>query len=401
MTNRPKSESPFTPEIDPISIGETGGDDKTAPITGRKNKKIKGAKPPKTQNAPKVTKKRRKAPRKFTKRERAKSLATRKENAKARKKAKAEARKLEGRQAEASGGRVTKTGRIYGAEPIWNLQMGMREVNAAQALKNDAAGTHPIINLKGFRSDGTRSDAERLFLDFLCRHRGKGFLFLDLASPELADRLNKTDKAKEWSFTFYGKLTSWIRDVDLDFDPPNATEAKAPALFTQFQVKGASKLYTDLRKCLNPRTGAKRAKMLFRDLRKDALELLIRRATNRLLEKDCKDSPHPRLCYHISHRSILEWRDKHYTVKGSKVWSLSNSKTHGSSNIGLISSKRFSPTNLRYSTGPSTQLTAATTRDFPTPFTSATVTPNPSSRRSLNATSWPKPTSSTTTPMKP
>jgi hypothetical protein len=253
----------------------------------------------------------------LTPKARRKSLETRRRNA-ARKRAKAaQDREERGLRAIATGGRVTKTGRIYEAESLQHKKEAMQTVTLKRLEDEVAAGLCIARNLTApdgvdLKDEGKyRSLTEDLLFTFLENHK-EDLNYSGLYYPERDYPHNSQD----WSVTPYGKLVPWVRDFDILWHSEDSAD-----IWFQFQGKGQNLWFLQLRKALQHRISVHTSQALYLGVRKALFDLLLRQATNYLTglyheQRETEPTEIHRQIIYVSYTSITDWIKHDYHLSG-------------------------------------------------------------------------------------
>ena len=249
---------------------------------------------------------------------RAKSLATRRRNAAKKKKAEEAKKKARANNALATGGRVSKTGRIYSAESITNKRNAAKDVTSRRIEDELHNGILITRNLGSSDKYRFRSPTEDLLFDFLTRQHDQpgdySFPYTHLFYPER----EYPEDSQDWTVTPEGLLTATVRDFDIYFDNNGAD------LCFQYQCKGLTGFNYNLRKALEHRISKKRSKTLYLTIRQDLYSLVVRDSVNRFI---CKygqgiESEIPRGTFYVSLTSVRHWVHNNYLLDPVQVWDL-------------------------------------------------------------------------------
>jgi hypothetical protein len=318
-------QSPLDPDSKPIgdeSFVENGETAKQSQTTGIKinNKRTKdsakrikpSSKPKKPRSASEI------ASPLLAPEVRAKSLATRRRNAAQKKKNKAKNKKARAERALANGGRVSKTGRIYSADSITKKSTAMREVTSRRIEDELHNGILITRNLGSSDKYRFRSPTEDLLFEFLTRQHdqpgNRSFPYTHLFYPER----DYPEDSQDWTVTPEGLLSATVRDFDIYF------ENNGGDLCYQYQCKGLTCFFYNLRKALQHRVSKKTSKTFYLNVRKDLFSLVVRDSVNSFICQYCEgiENEIPRETFYVSLTSVRHRIHNNYLLDAVDVWDL-------------------------------------------------------------------------------
>jgi hypothetical protein len=230
-------------------------------------------------------------------------------------------KKERGERAIATGGRVTKSGRIYEAESLQHKKDAMRSVTLQRLEDEVAAGRCIARNLTDPAGtdltlpDKYRSLTESLLATFLENHKA-ALLYSALYYPER----DYPHDCHDWSVTPYGKLVPWVRDFDMliRFDGE-------PDFWLQFQGKGQNLWFVQLKKALQHKIKARSSQTLYLGVRKSLFDLFLRQATNNLARRYFREHDKTEIIrpiYYVSYTSVNDWTKRGYALNGIDCFEL-------------------------------------------------------------------------------
>jgi hypothetical protein len=163
-----------------------------------------------------------------------------------------------------------------------------------------------------------RSPTEDLLFEFLTRQHdqpgNRSFPYTHLFYPER----EYPEDSQDWTVTPEGLLTATVRDFDIYF------ENNGDDLCFQFQCKGLTGFYYNLRKALQHRVSKKTSKTFYLNVRRDLFSLVVRDSVNDFICQHGKglENEIPRGTFYVSLTSVRHWIHKDYLLDPPQVWDL-------------------------------------------------------------------------------
>jgi hypothetical protein len=194
----------------------------------------------------------------------------------------------------------------------------MREVTSRRIEDELHNGILITRNLGSSDKYRFRSPTEDLLFEFLTRQHDQpgdySFPYTHLFYPER----EYPEDSHDWTVTPEGLLSATVRDFDIYF------ENNGVDLCFQFQCKGLTCFFYNLRKALQHRVSKKTSKTFYLNVRKDLFSLVVRDSVNGFICQYCEGIKNEitRFIRYVSLTSVRHWIHNNYLLDAVDVWDL-------------------------------------------------------------------------------